>query len=961
MQSLRWLRQLGKRSMPSRSLLGLLLLLVASYVGNLTRWTLFFDIDFIFGSIAVWLVVCFYGIRWGTLAGFVSGLCTYVLWHHPYTVITFTCETLFVSWLFQRYRQNLVLLDGLFWLLLGMPMVWLFYAILLQVDPVQAQIILLKQPINGLFNALMASLLVTYLPIHQWLQRPQAVNTRSFQQTLLNLLVAFVFLPTLLLIVLGSRDVVGNIQMTAQAELSRVSGHTATELRAWYQEHRRSLDRLARQMADPALATLQQGQQQVEATQQLLPDFARIMLVSADATTVLASTSASPEGVITTADQVALQRAQKLRQPFISNVLPGSTPASIVWSVPVLRGHELRGLILAELTLKTLATLLEQNDTEATVAMTLVGRQQVVIASTNGDHTPGQFFDHGQAGEMHWLAPQTYQWFPTQGSQLIMVRWMRSFFVQAVPLGSGLPWTLVAEVSATPSVRDIQKLYTRNLALILAIAVLALLFSALLSRQLVRPLAQLAAVTTNLPDKLLNRQAITWTDSQITEIAFLVQNFRTMGVTLTQQFQELQQGLDYEALLKQITDKVRDSLDEDQILQTAVQALGQGLSVLCCDAALYNADQTTATISYEYTTAMPPAQGTTFPLSNELADVHSRLLQGQHCQFCFRFPYLFRPLAQGTTILACPIVDDQEVLGDLWLFKPQATIFSRAEVRLVQQVANQCAIALRQSRLFQAAQIQVKALEELNMLKDDFLSTVSHELRTPLTNIKMAIKMLQLAEREDQRQRYVKILQQECERETGLINDLLDLQRLASGTQLLNLEPIAVKDWVAQIVASFQERTRQRQQTLQIELPPELPIITSDAACLERILAELLHNACKYTPPGEQIRVSAKTINPANGATDVAANSAYSPLPNMALLALSVCNSGVEIPPEALEHLFDKFYRVPGGDRWKQGGTGLGLALVQKMAVHLGGNIHVTSAAQNTCFTVELPVKPESH
>lgn len=961
MRSLRWLRQLGKRTIRYRSLVSLLLLLVASYLGNLTRWTLFFDIDFIFGSIAVWLVVCFYGPRWGTLAGFISGLCTYVLWHHPYTVITFTCEALFVSWLFQRYRQNLVLLDGLFWLLLGMPLVWLFYAILLQVDPVQAQIILLKQPINGLFNALMASLLVTYLPIHQWVKRPQAINTLSFQQTLLNLLVAFVFLPTLLLIVLGSRDVVGNIQTTAQTELNHVSSHTATELRAWYQEHRRSLNRLARQMTEPPLATFQQVQQQVESTQQLLPDFTRIMVVSADATTVLASTSGSPGEATMAADRAALQPVQKLQRPFISTILSGSTPTSIIWTEPVLQGNELRGFILAELTLNTLTPLLEQNETDLPVAMMLVESQQVVIASTNGDYVAGQIFDRQQEGEVRWLSPQTYHWFPTQGSQLIMVRWMHSFFVQEVSLGSGLPWTLVAELSAMPSVRDIQKLYTRNLAIILVVAVLAVLFSALISRQLVRPLAQLATVTTNLPDKLLNRQAIAWTDSQITEIAFLVQNFRTMGATLTKQFQELQQGLDYEALLKRITDKVRDSLDEDQILQTAVQALGEGLSVICCDAALYNTEQTTATICYEYTPSLPSAQGRIFPIGEEVLDIHTRLLNGQQCQFCFLFPHLFRPLSKGTTILACPIIDDQEVLGGLWLFKPQATVFSHPEVRLAQQVANQCAIALRQARLFQAAQIQVKALEELNGLKDDFLSTVSHELRTPLTNIKMAIKMLQLSEREEQRQRYLKILQQECERETGLINDLLDLQRLASGTQLLNLAPIDVKDWVAQIVASFQERTRQRQQTLQLEMPPELPIITSDAACLERILTELLHNACKYTPPGEQIKVSARTINLASGVTGAETDSTHSSTSNRSRLALSVCNSGVEIPPDALNHLFDKFYRVPGGDRWKQGGTGLGLALVQKMTVHLGANIHVSSTAQNTCFTVELPVMPGSH
>ena len=70
--------------------------------------------------------------------------------------------------------------------------------------------------------------------------------------------------------------------------------------------------------------------------------------------------------------------------------------------------------------------------------------------------------------------------------------------------------------------------------------------------------------------------------------------------------------------------------------------------------------------------------------------------------------------------------------------------FEELEIRLVQQVSNQCAIALRQSRLYQAAQAQVEELERLNQLKDDFLSTVSHELRTPMANIKMATQMLEI-------------------------------------------------------------------------------------------------------------------------------------------------------------------------------------------------------------------------
>ncbi len=128
-----------------------------------------------------------------------------------------------------------------------------------------------------------------------------------------------------------------------------------------------------------------------------------------------------------------------------------------------------------------------------------------------------------------------------------------------------------------------------------------------------------------------------------------------------------------------------------------------------------------------------------------LPEVYQQLLKCQYFQFCMTIPNPARPTCKQTAILSCPIFDDQGVLGDLWVFKEKEEIFNDQEIRLVQQVANQCAIAIRQARLYQQAQIQVKALEELNHLKDDFLSTVSHELRTPIANMKMAIQMLKLS------------------------------------------------------------------------------------------------------------------------------------------------------------------------------------------------------------------------
>lgn len=211
---------------------------------------------------------------------------------------------------------------------------------------------------------------------------------------------------------------------------------------------------------------------------------------------------------------------------------------------------------------------------------------------------------------------------------------------------------------------------------------------------------------------------------------------------------QLQQALDFEATLKRITDKVRDSLDESQILQTVVQELALVLDIICCDTALYNLVDCTSTICYEYTVEddegtlkTPSSIGRVVQMA-DVPDVYRQLLQGQYFQYC---DLTLDPIRSQVAVLSCPIVDDRGVLGDLWLFNHKNDAFDELELRLVQQVANHCAIAIRQARLYQTATAQVESLEKLNQLKDDFLSTVSHELRTPITNMKMALQMLKVS------------------------------------------------------------------------------------------------------------------------------------------------------------------------------------------------------------------------
>jgi hypothetical protein len=285
----------------------------------------------------------------------------------------------------------------------------------------------------------------------------------------------------------------------------------------------------------------------------------------------------------------------------------------------------------------------------------------------------------------------------------------------------------------------------------------------------------------------------------------------------------------------------------------------------------------------------------------------------------------------------------------------------------------------RNMAIAQAKQLQQQMveLERLNNLKDDFLNTVSHELRTPLASIKMAIQMVELVldqqgvlspENNPSSQslgRYMNILRSQCDQELFLVNDLLDLQRLNANAYDLEPTSVSLLDWLPHLMEGFQIRAQERQLELQVNLPAALPALLSDLLSLNRILMELLNNACKYTPPGEKIivNVELETRSSIDAAVEAPATMPEAAIAELSptdspVIVITVCNTGIEIPAAELLHVFEPFYRVPQSDRWKQGGTGLGLTLVKKLVACLSGSIRVESSPQQTCFVIELPCLP---
>lgn len=310
--------------------------------------------------------------------------------------------------------------------------------------------------------------------------------------------------------------------------------------------------------------------------------------------------------------------------------------------------------------------------------------------------------------------------------------------------------------------------------------------------------------------------------------------------------------------------------------------------------------------------------------------------------------------------LLVPLHFQDALWGSLCLVICDRTYYwSEWEVDLVNAIATQLAIAIQQGQFYQQlstlnnnleSQVQertgelqqkIQGLEQLNILKDDFLSTVSHELRTPLATMRMALQMLRVTASNERQRCYIEICETECNREINLVNDLLDLQRLQAESYPIALtETINLQDWVPNFVDLFHSRAVERQHSVEVDIPSNVPLLTSNLKVLERILTELLNNACKYTPAGGDVILCFR----------------HYPAHEPPVTTFTIGNQA-EIPAAELSRVFEKFYRVPNADPWKQGGTGLGLSLVQKLVEQLRGTIQVESSNGWTSFIVQFPTK----
>ncbi|MDB9313028.1 response regulator [Spirulina sp. CS-785/01] len=523
------------------SFIGLLVLMALGYLGNYCNLELFFGVHFLFGSIAVLIIVHLYGLRWGTLAGCIVGSYTYFLWGHPYAALTFTIEAAFVGVLVRYRQKNLVLWDSVFWLILGIPLVGFFYGIILPVSTKGMLLLALKQSINGIFNAVIANLLVTYIPIERIFRGYKSQKKQlSFQHTLFNLLIAFIFFPTLILLVLNGQQVLNTIEAEIKTELNTAAMPLANNLQLWYRQHLNGIQQAARRIDQ--FPTNQQ--KKLEFFQAMFPSYRRVYLTDAEGNVMAASPQFNEAGETMTnfnvSDRADFQTVVKTLETYTTDVKRERTSIALHVGirVPITDPQDrLQGTLYGSLSLSQLAQFLELNTQLNSLSAELLDSTGTIIATSNTQNKP-QYIE--EEGERRYLNERIFQWLPSFSAP-IMVRWKNSYYGQELSVGAGTNWTLLTQVATASYIEALRNTYIRSLLLMWIIILIALVVAFLISRRLVYPVYTLAQVTTDLPKKLLERdQSIHIPQSQIAEINTLGRNFQSMVLALKEQFTAIQ-------------------------------------------------------------------------------------------------------------------------------------------------------------------------------------------------------------------------------------------------------------------------------------------------------------------------------------------------------------------------------------------------------------------------------------
>lgn len=308
-------------------------------------------------------------------------------------------------------------------------------------------------------------------------------------------------------------------------------------------------------------------------------------------------------------------------------------------------------------------------------------------------------------------------------------------------------------------------------------------------------------------------------------------------------------------------------------------------------------------------------------------------------------PYYYNAGEGVLSELAIPVSVGRQVIGVLNVESRRLNAFDEEDMAFYTAIAGQLGVALENARLYQEVcrhadklADALTKLRELDNLKNEFIQNVSHELRSPLSLVRGYADLLvsgELGELTSKQQEAAQIIARRGRMLSELVEDITLI--LQAETRPLAPTPVALGDLAHAAAEDFQVAIERAKLKLRTDITPNLPWVNGETMYLRRALDNLLANAIKFTPAGGTITVRVRQQGD--------------------YVVMEVSDTGIGIPPDQHERIFERFYQVDGSSRRRYSGVGIGLALVKEIVETHHGHVAVESQlGQGSTFTVSLPV-----
>lgn len=406
------------------------------------------------------------------------------------------------------------------------------------------------------------------------------------------------------------------------------------------------------------------------------------------------------------------------------------------------------------------------------------------------------------------------------------------------------------------------------------------------------------------------------------------------------------QDITNDRLLVRLDDAVRPLIKSEDITYRAASVLGQHLDVHRCAYAFVEDDQDSFTLMGNYTNG-----------AQSIVGRYAFRQFGEECRRLMRagLPYVVEDCELDGRILAedrrayvltairavvcVPIMKMGRFVAAMAVHMQVPRIWTASEVQLVQRVASRCWESIERSRVEREREALLQRAESANRAKDEFLAMLGHELRNPLAPILTALQLMRL-QQDAAFERERTVIERQVKHMTRLVDDLLDVSRIARAKVILERERVELREVVNRALELASPLLEKHGHRVSVEVPPLGLPIEGDLARLTQVVSNLLTNAAKYTPSSGCISLRGSLEGQE--------------------VVLSVRDDGMGMSADVLPHVFDLFVQGQQTVERALGGLGLGLTIVRSLVEQHGGTVTAHSAGpdRGSEFVVRLPRAP---